>query len=541
MGSVKFLQKSKIYPYLLFPLLLGPIEKVQTAASYSFTPVFYLCWDGQNLALIQTNSPLHQLLEQPETGLLQKVIVQKLATCLADACGASSVADYRTLETFSNLIKSASKGKAELFLYKTETATQLFFALRITFPTAEKLDRIVWPELSSLLAGKEHQPSTNIIHVRHPDGFVIAVERLPHQSRLQIVSLGQATNRTEPLWNALNEWLAGHKPPITGQPIFLELICSLDSLFKAEGLKQGNGHFFLSEVHAIWYPKGSLVRTEAALRLAGQVDLTSSPWQVPTNIIREPLISFTAVRGLRALLNGSNFLPSNVRRCAPEQLYAWAVGNHPFGWFAVADMNCPIESFAASAPEIEQRIKDFLPGLENVRLVFQQQHSRLIISNLTFAVPFLAKGPGADTNLTVFGLSLPLNVSGSPPPPELLNQLNVPGLVCYHWELTEQRLPHLFLTYMFYIMQGGFEAPPEQGVINGWLLHTNITARLGNTVTKVVQTSPNSLSLERSSVLGFSSAELLLLANWLDGEDFPLWTPPKRPAAVKTKAAPLLR
>jgi hypothetical protein len=43
-------------------------------------------------------------------------------------------------------------------------------------------------------------------------------------------------------------------------------------------------------------------------------------------------------------------------------------------------------------------------------------------------------------------------------------------------------------------------------------------------VTEIRLTAPATLSLNRVSSLGFTAFELLQLARWIDGEDFPRWT-----------------
>jgi len=278
-------------------------------------------------------------------------------------------------------------------------------------------------------------------------------------------------------------------------------------------------------------PSRQKMRLTATIRFPKPVPWTSPAWNVPTNLIREPLVSFTALRGMQDFLRSGGFLSQTPFHTPPNHFYAWSVGNLPFGSYCAFDAPWSTNQLASLAPWAEKQIKQTLPGLERIRAVYQPRFQRLIISNLLFAIPFLAPAPKPHTNFYVAGLSLPLVVKGDPPPPGLLAQLNQDSnLIYYHWELTSRRLPHLFLAQMFYYMYSGFLAPPPQGAINGWITRTNIQALLGNTATKILRVDSQTFQLIRSSTTGLSAWELLLLCNWIDGKQFPRWTPPQRPA-----------
>jgi len=277
-------------------------------------------------------------------------------------------------------------------------------------------------------------------------------------------------------------------------------------------------------------PLHQKMRLTATIRFPKPVPWTFPNWNVPTNLIREPLVSFTALRGMQDFLQSGGFLSQTPFHTPPNHFYAWSVGNLPFGSYCAFDAAWSTNQLASFAPWVEKQIKQILPGLERIHAIYQPRFQRLIISNLLFAIPFLAPAPKPYTNLYVAGLSLPLVVKGAPPPPGLLAQLNQDSnLIYYHWELTSHRLPHLFLAQMFYYMRSGFLAPPPQGAINGWITRTNIQALLGNTATKILRVDPQTFRLIRSSATGLSAWELLLLCNWIDGKQFPCWTPPQRP------------
>jgi hypothetical protein len=65
-----------------------------------------------------------------------------------------------------------------------------------------------------------------------------------------------------------------------------------------------------------------------------------------------------------------------------------------------------------------------------------------------------------------------------------------------------------------------------------WL--ESVASHLGNTITEITVASPRELQLRRTSHLGLTGMELLILAEWLDSGSFP-WCnyelPATRPAS----------
>ena len=57
---------------------------------------------------------------------------------------------------------------------------------------------------------------------------------------------------------------------------------------------------------------------------------TGEPWNIPTNLIHEPLLSFTAIRGIGPWLSSQPVWTNLAVGPAPNQLYFWAQGGLPF-------------------------------------------------------------------------------------------------------------------------------------------------------------------------------------------------------------------
>ena len=78
------------------------------------------------------------------------------------------------------------------------------------------------------------------------------------------------------------------------------------------------------------------VRTRANLDFPDPLPLEMEAWNIPTNLIHDPIIGFAAVRGIRPWLK--SFKPWNELQLGtpPNQAYFWAQGGPPFLHFLAA-------------------------------------------------------------------------------------------------------------------------------------------------------------------------------------------------------------
>jgi hypothetical protein len=107
------------------------------------------------------------------------------------------------------------------------------------------------------------------------------------------------------------------------------------------------------------------------------------------------------------------------------------------------------------------------------------------------------------------------------------------NLVYYDWELTATRIePCLYLGQVSRVVSRHAELPLESASAK-WL--RAIEPRLGDCTTMIACTGTNQLSFFRKSTVGFTGAELQLLADWFESPQFPrglyslLTSPPAQP------------
>jgi hypothetical protein len=148
------------------------------------------------------------------------------------------------------------------------------------------------------------------------------------------------------------------------------------------------------------------------------------------------------------------------------------------------------------------------------------------------------------TNEFLFGAIFPPLGEVTPVPDELLAQLRGrTNLIYYDWEITEERLIHAKQLYQLACMADSRYLPSTNSASKRWL--AAVGPKLGNTVTEIVQSNPQELTLVRKSHLGWTGFELVTLSTWLDSPGFPfafelphIWGKPSTNAVSGKTAAP---
>ena len=281
-------------------------------------------------------------------------------------------------------------------------------------------------------------------------------------------------------------------------------------------------HASLSHVHLTLTGEAGNVITRATLDFSQPLNLTLPPWEIPTNLIHQPLTSFTAVRGLApwlATLPAWQKLSSNP---PPTQMFCWAKvqAGGPYATY-----------FAAPLPDASNRLSQLAAGLvsnANPWLATHgqgsfQSNSRLpgLVWNDAFILePFLKAVTVNGRDYALGGL-IPCPAGDPNPPPTGIFHavLDTPNLVYYQAEQTGDRIEDfLFITQSFRII---FNRPqlPAKSAATVWL--KNLEPLLASSTTLVTQAGPDKLAIKRKSSIGFTALELHLLADWLESPQFP--------------------
>jgi hypothetical protein len=266
--------------------------------------------------------------------------------------------------------------------------------------------------------------------------------------------------------------------------------------------------------------EGENVRTRGEFNFPKPLPFELEAWNIPTNLIHDPLVSFTAIQGIKGWLSSMPLWNNLHLGTPPNQFYFWSQDGVPFLAYAAA----PFPDASNQVYQLsEHLIKQANPWLETNgtgRFEPIQGTNGASWTNLLLVTPWLQTiaGPKGDF---AFAALTPDTFPKSPPPAKLLEQLNTQSnLVCLDWEMTGPRIESdLYISQFFRLALHKAQVPPKSLSVE-WL--RALEYKLGNTITAVTRTGPAKLSLVRKSDFGFTASELHLLVDWLESPQIPI-------------------
>lgn len=283
-------------------------------------------------------------------------------------------------------------------------------------------------------------------------------------------------------------------------------------------------------------PRGEALRTEARLTYSDRLPIKLEAWNIPTNLVAEPIISFTCGQGIRPLLDQIKGFSALRLKNPPNQFCAWGLGTIHAQTFVAA----PIANATNIMKEIAGRLPDFVsayfpkpPGT----FLWISNRAEWIWSGLPMVIPHVRAERSGEQDYLIAGL-FPAPARSNSAPAELFAQVvGRTNLVYYDWELTDQRLPHARHTFQLHDIIAGRRLQSTNFATQRWI--NELAPILGNTVTEITMTGPKELALVRKSDVGLTGFEIALLGRWIDSPRFPFqYQPPpllrigtNRPAA----------
>lgn len=333
------------------------------------------------------------------------------------------------------------------------------------------------------------------------------------------VSLVSSSRRSTLAPRLLDEVLARlathgtpHEPRATNYWVELNLGTSATRLLAGKRHPAGTNW---PAVHLFAYGDGDTVRTRGTVDLGQPLDLTLEPWAPPTNTMFGPLISFSAVRGVRPWLEAQPFWQERNLGTAPNQAFFWAQSSAPWLHFFGATSGNAETQFLALKDYILETVNPALAPNRTGEFAWLTNENRVVWKGVPFFNPQFAR----QGDLITGGL-VPNNVTNRPIPSEFLEQLALgTNLVYYDWEHTGPQMQSW--TQIGQLLRMTFsraQLPPTNAVIP-WL--QKVAPQLGFSATAVRLENPRHLTLARSATLGFNSTELHLVLDWLASPDFP--------------------
>ncbi len=287
-------------------------------------------------------------------------------------------------------------------------------------------------------------------------------------------------------------------------------------------------------------PNGENLQWKLQVSEAEAVPWQPEPWQIPKDLIHGQIISYTAGQDVAALLNLNPTLSRLPGNPLTNQFYFWALDQMPMlnymAWPQV-DASNTLERLATEAP---RALNPLLNRFNGTELFWRPQAHNLSCLNMRLFVPTLEALQCSDGQF-LFLSTFPKSPGGRPPPDALTAQVQGrTNLVYYDWESTGRRLME------WQILRGmianralppGDEAVDKSTIESEWL--SALAALGGNTVTEITRVKAKEFSAIRTAPLGFTAAELALLADWIsDANSGPIHSPPPAPVMAPPKAHP---
>jgi hypothetical protein len=258
-------------------------------------------------------------------------------------------------------------------------------------------------------------------------------------------------------------------------------------------------------------PKGDGIRSELVMDYPQDLGIKAEKWDVPTSLITEPLVGFTAIQGVERKLGSMEEFKALGAQETPNQVFLWVQGNSPFSIFFAGDVKNPGQVVTNAS----LAFKDIKLPTGTLRL--STNRPALFWDGLPAMIkPFLEVASAPNSSFVRAGMFPVQVLTNNPAPAELFEQLRKRNLIYYEWEISGARMRLVGHLWQLYHLLGGkptqIDAPSTK-----WL--KAIEGRMANTVTEGTLDNSRRIKLVRQSQLGFNSVELVLLAHLLDDKD----------------------
>ncbi len=269
---------------------------------------------------------------------------------------------------------------------------------------------------------------------------------------------------------------------------------------------------------------GGRFHVTAYLSYPEAVPWNPQPWHIPKDLVREPLISFTAAQGVEPYTQFDDTLSRLATDPFTNQFFCWAQQEMPFESY----MAWPVTDGASVLKDLGAKglaiVNPILERRDRSRLNWARAASEIVWIKSSLMQPFIRVAPSKEGDYLLAGLFFVDN-RDSLAPDDLWTQFeNRSDIVYYNWELTGIRVHQwrLFCQVMPLLAPvsdpknpkaAGKKSPPPFVAVENWL--AGLEMALGNTVTEVTRTAPDELTVVRSAPFVFTGLELVWLSYWL--------------------------
>ena len=279
---------------------------------------------------------------------------------------------------------------------------------------------------------------------------------------------------------------------------------------------------------------GTNVRSRVELEFAEAVNLDLNPWNIPTNIISDQLVSFTALR-LPDSDSLKNLLNINLEGCFNrQQIFVWALRSIPMATYVTVPTASGSACFDFLGKHLLGPVNDWIATNAIGSFAPSETGNMIAWQGAPFMSAYFQSLDTASGSFVIGGL-VPAPLTNRAPKLELASRMmQRTNLVYYDWEYSATRVES-----WFYIGQLGrvvFGRPQMTASSDSVTWLKAVGPKLGNAGTVATLTDSKHISIERFSSLGLTAVELHLFADWLESTNFP-----KGIHTTDSPAKPMLR
>lgn len=264
---------------------------------------------------------------------------------------------------------------------------------------------------------------------------------------------------------------------------------------------------------------GSHVITEGHLTFSNSLSMPIEAWRAPTNLIRQPLLSFTSLRGARTALAKWKFWNDLPIGAPPDQLFFWSLTNSPYHTYVAAPSPTAAHQISVLSDFLLQNDNPWLAKNGYIGFHRSPDSNGVIWGNVSSLTPFIRAADDGSEHWLVAGLMPVPDSKTNAPLPAPINFIQHTNLIYYDWELTGQLLTARLALLQTARQIGRAPQMATDSASLNWL--GVLIPRLGPSETIVNQTGSNELAFHRKSTLGLTAIELHLLADWFESPRFP--------------------
>jgi hypothetical protein len=134
--------------------------------------------------------------------------------------------------------------------------------------------------------------------------------------------------------------------------------------------------------------KGPHLRSQAQFTFPAPLNLKLDPWRVPTNTISDPIVSFTAARGLQGWLAARPEI-QRLGAPAPNQAFGWALAQIPFATFFAWPWPGASNQLPALSTHLPAVATNWFPHANAGQITYETNLHRAAWLRLPIIVPFI--------------------------------------------------------------------------------------------------------------------------------------------------------